>query len=200
MILSLQSRQQRIEGPESEIYSRIIDKQNALLQYVKRKLETEKIRSQKIRVHGDYHLGQLLYTGKDFIITDFEGEPARTLSARKLKYSPFKDVAGMLRSFHYAIYNAFFNVKALRPEDSEIIVPWIRHWYNFVSFHFLKAYLSTAGNAPFIPEKQSHIEDLLNVYLIEKSFYELGYEMNNRPEWMIIPLNGLDKIIESLEL
>ena len=194
----LRSKLRQLEGLTNELCNKVIDNENILLLEIKNLLESEKIRSQKIRVHGDYHLGQVLFTGKDFIIIDFEGEPARTLSARKLKYCPFKDLAGMLRSFHYAIYMAYFNIKSKGPESTSILEPWIEHWYHLTCYHFLKAYLKEAGDAPFIPEKESQIESLLDLFLIEKAVYETSYEINNRPDWLIVPLNGLDKIIDNL--
>ncbi len=188
----------QLKGQTKELCTKVLSNEDMLLAVIKNLLESEKIRSQKIRVHGDYHLGQVLFTGKDFIIIDFEGEPARSLSARKLKYCPFKDVAGMLRSFHYAIYMAYFKMKTRESEITSILEPWIEHWYHLTCYHFLKSYLEEAGNAPFIPEKESQIESLLNLFLIEKSIYETSYEINNRPDWLIVPLNGLDKIIDNL--
>ena len=194
----LRFRVQQLEGQARELCEKVLSNESMLLAVIKNLLESEKIRSQKIRVHGDYHLGQVLFTGKDFIIIDFEGEPARTLSARKLKYCPFKDLAGMLRSFHYAIYMAYFKIKSRGTETAAALEPWIEHWYHLTCYHFLKSYLDTAGNAPFIPDKESQIESLLNLFLIEKSVYETSYEINNRPDWLIVPLNGLDKIIDNL--
>ncbi len=197
-ISELRLQRQILDGQVKEMCDKIVGSENALLKTIKELLESEKIRSQKTRVHGDYHLGQVLFTGKDFIIIDFEGEPARTLSARKLKYCPFKDVAGMLRSFHYAIYMGYFRIRDRGTDNSSILEPWIEHWYHLISYHFLKAYFDTAGNAPFVPETASQIVSLLNLFLIEKSVYESSYEINNRPDWLIVPLNGLDKIIDNL--
>ncbi len=194
----LRSQKKKLSEEPIRMTEKILNNENAMLRRIKSSLEKEKIRSIKTRVHGDYHLGQVLYTGKDFIIIDFEGEPARSLSARKLKYCPFKDVAGMLRSFHYAIYMGYFKFRKLYEDDTELFGTWIEHWYHLVSYHFLKAYFDTAGDAPFIPEKKEQIEDLLNVFLIEKSVYELNYEINNRPDWLTIPLNGLDKIVDHM--
>ena len=147
-------------------------------------LTSVKISSMKTRIHGDYHLGQVLFTGKDFIIIDFEGEPVRSLSARKLKYCPFRDVAGMLRSFHYAAYMGLQNQEYLYPGSEAMLEPWIEHWYKNVSWHFLKSYLKTAGKASFIPVQQAHIEMLIRLFVIEKAIYETDYEMNNRPDWI----------------
>jgi maltose alpha-D-glucosyltransferase/alpha-amylase len=100
---------------------------------IMRKIVQRKITSTKIRIHGDYHLGQVLYTGKDFVIMDFEGEPARPISERKLKRSPFKDVAGMIRSFHYAIYSTLFMNPTFRAADFPQLESWIIPLYNYIS-------------------------------------------------------------------
>jgi len=160
------------------------------------KIIHEKINSMKIRIHGDYHLGQVLYTGKDFIIIDFEGEPARSIGERRLKRSCFRDVAGMLRSFHYAAYNVFLKHESIRTEDITILEPWVEPWYYAVSGTFLNAYLETVHNAPFIPKEKKSIEILLQSFLLEKAVYELGYEINNRPDWVIIPIRGILGILK----
>ena len=182
----------------STLIQRIFDDEDELLNHVRFILESQKIIAQKTRIHGDYHLGQVLFTGKDFIIIDFEGEPLRTLSARRLKYSPLKDVAGMLRSFHYAIYMGFFKYKQLNLKNEEILKPWLEHWYYVASSHFLKAYLETASGAAFIPPGNDQVENLLQLYLIEKAVYEINYELNNRYDWLIVPLNGLEKILDRI--
>jgi len=159
------------------------------------KILKKKIPVTKTRIHGDYHLGQVLFTGKDFIIIDFEGEPARPLSERKLKRSPFVDVAGMIRSFHYAVHAEYFNHIASRPEHASRLEPWLDPWYRCVGRTFLEAYFKTAGNAGFVPGDSSDLEILLQVFLLEKAVYELGYELNNRPEWLVIPFRGIKSIL-----
>jgi maltose alpha-D-glucosyltransferase/alpha-amylase len=150
----------------------------------------------KIRIHGDYHLGQVLYTGKDFVIIDFEGEPARELTERRLKRSPLRDIAGMVRSFHYAAYMALLKEASLRSEDIPVLEPWTDLWYRYVSGVFIRSYLETVGNAPFIPAEKKELEIILNAFLLEKAVYELGYELNNRPEWVIIPFRGLKDLLQ----
>jgi maltose alpha-D-glucosyltransferase/alpha-amylase len=155
-----------------------------------------KISAVKIRIHGDYHLGQVLYTGNDFVIIDFEGEPARTLSERRIKRSPLRDVAGMIRSFHYAAYTSILKYAAVRPEDIPILETWVCLWYRYVGRTFLKSYLDTAGNAPFVPKDREVLNIMLKAYLMEKAIYEIGYELNNRPDWIIIPLRGIKHLLE----
>jgi len=160
------------------------------------KILNKKFSAMKIRIHGDYHLGQVLYTGKDFVIIDFEGEPARALGERRLKRSALRDVAGMMRSFHYAAYGAFFLRGAMRSEDIILLEPWAKIWYNYVSAVFLYSYMNTVGNATFLPKDQEEFVILFNVFLMDKAVYELGYELNNRPDWVIIPLKGIRQILE----
>lgn len=161
-----------------------------------RSLLQRKINTIRIRTHGDYHLGQVLYTGKDFFIIDFEGEPARPLSERRIKRSPLRDVAGMLRSFHYASYAALYGqVSGIHPEDFPALEPWAHFWYTWVSVTFLKAYLSVVKEKPFLPADPTEVQLLLDVYLLEKGMYELGYELNNRPDWVKVPLQGLLQLL-----
>jgi len=159
------------------------------------KILQRNISAMKIRVHGDYHLGQVLYTGNDFVIFDFEGEPARALSERRLKRSPIRDVAGMIRSFHYAAYSALLQHASIRPEDIPVLEPWAELWYHYVSGVFLHYYLNTVGNTPLVPNEREEFEVLLQAFLLEKAIYELGYELNNRPDWVIIPIKGIKHIL-----
>jgi maltose alpha-D-glucosyltransferase/alpha-amylase len=154
-----------------------------------------KIGGRRLRCHGDYHLGQVLFTGKDFLIMDFEGEPARPISERRLKRSPLRDVAGMLRSFHYAAVSALFSGR-VRPEDIPTLGRWVDYWYHWVSVDFLKAYFDAAEEGAFLPASESGISALLDLCLIDKAMYELGYELNNRPSWVRIPLHGIIALIE----
>ena len=157
----------------------------------------KKISTMKIRIHGDYHLGQVLYTGNDFYIIDFEGEPARPLSERRLKRSPFRDVAGMIRSFHYKAYSGLITQASIRPEDIPVLEPWADLWFRYTAGAFLRSYLDTAGDAPFVPKEQGEIEVLLHTFLLDKAVYEIAYELNNRPEWIMIPLKGITHLLEA---
>jgi trehalose synthase-fused probable maltokinase len=161
------------------------------------------INALRIRTHGDYHLGQVLYTGDDFVITDFEGEPARPLRERQHKHSPLKDVAGMLRSFHYAAYAGLFRqVDKAASSPSEALIafePWAQVWYRWVSAGFLHAYFAHAGPASVLPPTRDERQVLLDAYLLEKAVYELGYELNNRPDWVRIPLQGIHQLLETVQ-
>jgi maltose alpha-D-glucosyltransferase/alpha-amylase len=145
----------------------------------------------KIRCHGDYHLGQVLWVDNDFIILDFEGEPTRTVEQRRAKVSPLRDVAGMVRSYHYAAYAGLFNYTQNRPEDFGRLEPWAELWYQWTAASFLRAYRETAREADFLPSDPSSFTALLDGFMMEKAFYELAYELNNRPDWVRIPLRGI---------
>jgi trehalose synthase-fused probable maltokinase len=147
----------------------------------------------RIRCHGDYHLGQVLYTGDDFMIIDFEGEPARSLTERRKKHSPLKDVAGMLRSFNYASYSGMFDhITRSRVKERgalQRLDAWGTTWQSWVSAAFLNAYLSTAQGSSILPSNPADLRALLDVHILEKAVYELEYELNNRPDWVRIPLS-----------
>ena len=162
-----------------------------------RRLLDQHVPASKIRIHGDYHLGQVLNTGKDFVILDFEGEPARPLSERKLKRSALRDVAGMMRSFQYAAYSALWQ-PSMRAEDVPFLERWADLWYRQMSAVFLESYLKTTAGASFLPQKESDLQVLLEAYLLDKAVYEVGYELNHRPDWVIIPVRGIKHLLHSI--
>jgi maltose alpha-D-glucosyltransferase/alpha-amylase len=149
----------------------------------------------KTRVHGDYHLGQVLWAEGDFYILDFEGEPARPLAQRRLKQSPLKDVAGMMRSFGYAAYAGLFAHTASRPAAFDALAPWAELWETWTTAAFLRGYFSTAGGALFIPQAAAQRDELLRFFVLDKTLYELNYELNNRPDWLRIPLAGILRLL-----
>jgi maltose alpha-D-glucosyltransferase / alpha-amylase len=148
----------------------------------------------RIRCHGDYHLGQLLYTGKDFVIVDFEGEPGRPLSERIIKRSPLQDVAGMIRSFHYASQTALSR-KTVRSEDLAPLRSWAALWTRAVTASFLSRYLEGVKGFGLLPSNAEDLSLLLNLLIVDKAFYEVSYELNNRPDWIGTPLEGLLQIM-----
>jgi maltose alpha-D-glucosyltransferase/alpha-amylase len=148
------------------------------------------------RIHGDYHLGQVLFTGSDFVIIDFEGEPARPLAERRRKRSPLQDVAGMLRSFHYAAYAPLLQEGNAEGSSHERPRRWAQYWQKWVSATFLRTYLEVSGDAIFIPKGREELALLLDVHLLDKAVYELGYELNNRPSWVRIPLDGISQLLQ----
>jgi len=148
----------------------------------------------RIRVHGDYHLGQVLRTEEDFVILDFEGEPARSIAERRAKQSPLKDVAGMMRSFGYAAYAALFAFTLHAPDDYARLAPWADTWARWAADAFLRGYLAAIGDAPLLPRGAAGRQALLTAFTLDKALYELGYELNNRPDWVRIPLIGIQKL------
>jgi maltose alpha-D-glucosyltransferase / alpha-amylase len=191
----LRRRQSSLPDEARDQARTVLGLEEQLLRQVRAVLD-RKFRLSRIRIHGDYHLGQVLFTGKDFIIVDFEGEPSRSLSERRFKRSPLRDVAGMIRSFEYAAAYAIRHGPA-RPEDIPMLRPWARVWHRWASARFLRGYLTVAGDAPFLPRSRDDTSALLDFYLLDKAIYELRYELNNRPEWVGIALTG---ILDRLEL
>ena len=178
----VQMRAQQVLALEPEILKKL------------RQIYERPLNATRIRQHGDYHLGQVLYTGKDFLIIDFEGEPAISISERRLKRSPLQDVAGMIRSFHYAAYAALLkHIERGTPVEGQLeqMISWTRFWARWVSAIFYKAYLKAAPGATFLPPTESDLQMMTEVFLLRKSIYELGYELNNRPDWVKIPLQGI---------
>ncbi len=157
-----------------------------------------KIDAERIRCHGDFHLGQVLHAGADICILDFEGEPMRSLGQRRLKRSPLVDVAGMIRSFHYAARAALADLmrgEGLLFEDRGVLEQWAREWFDGVTRSYLIAYLDAAGSADFLPTGRQELCALLDAFVLDKALYELGYELDNRPDWIEIPLEGIFRIL-----
>ncbi len=199
---AFQSLAKNIEAIPPEVHEeaqRVLDLEGEVIKRFRSLLE-QKVEASRIRTHGDYHLGQLLYTRSDFVIIDFEGEPGRPLSERRIKRSPIRDVAGMLRSFQYAPQAALLGQiegLVIREEDRPFLRMWARFWYRWVGATFLKAYLEAARGASFVPRAREGLELLLDVFLLEKAIYELGYELNSRPAWTAIPLRGILQLMEA---
>ena len=160
---------------------------------------TKEIDSQRIRIHGDYHLGQVLATKNDYIIIDFEGEPESTITDRKIKHSPLKDVAGMIRSYHYAISAKMFNDPETAKFDSKRVQTAADRWYKLIQQTYMEKYLETFGNPHPLFKNNNEINFLMLIYLLEKAVYELGYEINYRPDWVKIPLKGIVNVIREIE-
>jgi len=177
---------------------KLAGRQAAVLERFRRSLEG-KVTALRTRVHGDYHLGQVLRSGADFVIIDFEGEPAIPLSTRRLKRCPLRDTAGMIRSFHYAAHHGLHGLEergTIRPEERASLEPWAQLWYLRVATTFLRGYLEAADGARFLPRADRELDGLLTVFLLEKAVYELGYELNNRPHWVHLPVSGILGLLE----
>jgi maltose alpha-D-glucosyltransferase/alpha-amylase len=155
-----------------------------------------RITGARIRIHGDYHLGQVLWTGRDFVIIDFEGEPAKPIGERRIKRLPLVDVSSMIRSFHYAAHAAARAGQFVEPERAVAIAPWVRLWHVSAAGVFLREYLDTVEGSPFHPKTREELRVLLGAYVLEKALYEVTYEANNRPDWIGIPLAGIAELLE----
>jgi maltose alpha-D-glucosyltransferase/alpha-amylase len=154
----------------------------------------------RIRVHGDYHLGQVLHAGRDFFIIDFEGEPSRSPTERRIKRSAITDVAGMVRSFQYAV-SAGLRIAAerglVRPEQRSALARRGNVWEHWVTWQFLRGYLDEAAGAEFVPSEPDDLKVLLVAYSLDKALYEVRYELNNRPSWADIPLRGARQLLDA---
>jgi maltose alpha-D-glucosyltransferase/alpha-amylase len=178
----------------SPLAQQIAAREDAILQVFGRLLSL-KADCSLIRFHGDFHLGQVLNTGRDFVVIDFEGEPRLALSERRLKRTALRDVAGMLRSFDYAAAAA---LQHMAPEEQDFLAPWARQWVSAISQLYLDTYFATAAGAPFIPKNKEATQTLLDLLILDKAIYEIGYELGYRPHMVNIPLAAVDGLTKSL--
>ncbi len=156
-----------------------------------------KLKGERIRIHGDYHLGQILVQDDDFCILDFEGEPESTIRDRKVKQPPLKDVAGLFRSFHYAIYSIIFKHQENYSKSQEDLFEYGELLYKYMISVFLETYREITQQENLSIGYTNERIYLLKYCLLEKAIYELGYELNSRPKWTIIPLKGIANILNS---
>lgn len=192
----LRRKQRSLPARLKDAASSLLGQSRALDQRVRSRVP-KAFKGKRTRIHGDLHLGQILYTGRDFVIIDFEGEPARSLSSRRAKHSPLRDVAGMLRSFHYA---ALYDVATgeIREEDVERISPWLDAWVRETWTAFLRGYrASGVFDTRALSTDGVEAASVLEVMLIDKAAYEVAYELNNRPDWVGVPITGLLRMLGS---
>ena len=184
----------KLDGLALELANEFLENKNA----IRKRFVTfdwTKLKGERIRVHGDYHLGQVLVQDDDFYILDFEGEPESTIRDRKVKQPPLKDVAGLFRSFHYAIYATIFNNIEKYQQSQDELFKAAEILYSYFTSVFLETYTATIQDANInIGYNQERIF-LLKYCLLEKAVYELGYELNSRPRWAVIPLKGISNIM-----
>ncbi len=190
-------RQRALPAAVGDDAARLLKSETRLLEACAR-IKSRRLSGMRIRCHGDLHLGQILRTGNDFVITDFEGEPARPLAERRLKRSPLRDVAGMVRSFDYAAHAAVESLRArgLAKQDPDRLEQWATVWSRWVASAFLRAYRSEAGDSGLLPRTRDERRTLFGVLLLEKCVYELGYELGSRPAWVAIPLHGVLDLLD----
>ena len=182
-----------LAGPMQETARRLIDRRAQMLARVRAAAAAVPAPIRASRIHGDYHLGQVLLGEEDFTIVDFEGEPTRSIEERRRHQSPLKDVAGMIRSFHYAAGAAVLAraPTAASPAVVERLNAWARWWQAWATASFLSSYRATAAGTAFLPADRAGRTALLDLFLIEKALYEIRYELTHRPQWLQIPVQGL---------
>ena len=198
---SLDYLRQRLPGLNGETRAEVLTllaNEDRLKQHF-RNIRNVKISGSRTRVHGDLHLGQLLHTGKDFVIIDFEGESHRSLSERRIKRSPLRDVAAMLRSFEYAASASLLGkVPGLTPRAESIhaIEAWARYWADWAGALFLNGYLTATEGASFLPTTAENKQLLLHVFQLERAVFELSSELTGRPDWLHVPLRSLLRMLD----
>ncbi|MHA7057456.1 maltokinase N-terminal cap-like domain-containing protein [Aquimarina sp. M1] len=186
----------KLEGLRLELAQEFLDNKKI----IRKKLldfDESKLKGERIRIHGDFHLGQVLVDNKDFYIIDFEGEPESTIRDRKVKQSPLKDVAGVFRSFNYAVYATIFNNLENFNYSNEELFHFADVLYSYMTAVFLRKYVKYVQSHNLSIGYHKEIKFMLEYCLLEKAVYELGYELNSRPRWAVIPLKGISKIINS---
>ncbi|MDE3077956.1 MAG: phosphotransferase, partial [Chloroflexota bacterium] len=148
----------------------------------------------KIQIHGDYHLGQVLKTDDSFAVLDFEGEPLRPVQVRRAKQSPARDAAGMLRSFDYAVITGLHRLRPA-PGPSPAMRQWGAAYQRELGAAFIRGWEEALAGSGLIPDDRSAIERLLSFFQLWKALYELSYELNNRPSWVAVPLQGIARLL-----
>jgi trehalose synthase-fused probable maltokinase len=197
-IILLKENYNRLDETAKHLADDFIKNETVIEDFFK-KISGHVLKSKRIRIHGDYHLGQVLYTGADYLVIDFEGEPESTISDRKIKHSPLKDVAGMIRSFHYAVCSKLYFSYETQNIDPVRLQKAADRWYKLINDAYVDAYMYTIGDISDIFDTKAELNFLLQLHLLEKAVYELGYELNGRPEWIKIPLKGIQHVLYEIE-
>ena len=193
---TIENNLNKLDGLALELAKEFLNKKNSIRKRFT-KFDWTKLKGERIRVHGDFHLGQILVKENDFYILDFEGEPESTIRDRKVKQPPLKDVAGLFRSFHYAIYATLFNNIEQYNQSQETLFNAAELLYRYFTGVFLGTYVAKVQEANLnIGYHQERIF-ILEYCLLEKAVYELGYELNSRPRWALIPLKGISNILNN---
>ncbi len=160
-----------------------------------RDIYDHKIPVMKIRTHGDYHLRQILWTGREYIMNSFEGDPSKSFSERRIRRSAMRDLAAMIRSLHYAAYSNILSPEYEQQRKEGNLEEWAETWHYYISRLYIKGYFDKAGKKDYVPKKHEDFKILMHTFLLEKALTELNYEIDNRPEWIIIPLRGIKEIL-----
>jgi maltose alpha-D-glucosyltransferase/alpha-amylase len=181
-------------GEAREELKNFFDSKEVILQMLKR-IYAKKLDVIKTRIHGNFHLGQVLLTGKDIVITDFGGDPDRSFSDRRLKRSPLRDVAAMIRSFRNVAYEGFLKTTHLEKDNVDTLLPFASLWAHYMVGFFMKAYLETVKDSSFIPQDKQDLKMMVETYMLEKALFDLNYELKTRPDRVVIPLKTIKSII-----
>jgi len=198
VMLTLKKRLNQFPETLQPLIQTTLNRQDQILDRFQRVLN-QKITAMRSRCHGDYHLGQVLYTGKDFVMIDFKGESSRPMSERRMKRSPLRDVAGMLQSFYYAVSIGLrqeLNSGLIRPEQQGYMEQWADYWYRWVSLTFLHHYLATAAPGHFLPTTEQECQVILESYLLEKALQELSDNLEYRPDWIELTLQRILQLLD----
>jgi maltose alpha-D-glucosyltransferase/alpha-amylase len=194
---ALRQHVEQLSGAAHEEARAVLEQQDTLGERFNA-LRDMRISGMRMRHHGDYHLANVLYSGSNFIIRNFDGDYTRPMSERRIKRSPMKDVASMVRSLHYVSHAVLFNhvPGIVTTQDDWRLERWAKAWYQWVSALFLRGYFETARAADCLPQTQPEIKVLLDAFTLEKGLMEVEYELRHRPDWVRIPLHG---ILEQLQ-
>jgi maltose alpha-D-glucosyltransferase/alpha-amylase len=187
VIRTLHTKRLRVSEPTQNLVRAILANEAQILPRFEPLLH-QKLTALRTRTHGDYHLEQVLYTGKDFVIIDFDGGGDVALTERRRKRSPLRDVAGMVRSFHYASVLPLLAGGSIRAADKPIAEPWAQLWHMWIAAAFVRGYLATARGAVFLPQDDEQLAMLLDRFILAKAFHELGGELEDPSERIAIPL------------
>jgi maltokinase len=188
----------RLDEQAQALAWKFMEAKDMILDFIDQVL-TRPLFSYRTRIHGDFHLGQVLATENDLVIIDFEGEPESTIAERKIKHSPLKDVAGMIRSYHYAVSAKLFNSEETSDKEMVVLQRAADRWYKLIKDTYLEEYLAVFGSPHPLFKDNNEINYLLLFHLLEKAIYEIGYEVNYRPSWVKIPLKGIAEVLAEVE-
>ena len=198
MLSSLERGRARLPIATRDIADRVLALRDVLFERIVR-LIPDTVEAQKTRYHGDFHLGQVIVAQNDFFIIDFEGEPARSLASRRLKSSPLRDVAGMIRSFDYAAVAAVRQLAEARPAAEPRMTQLAEAWRQRAVDGFRAAYRKTMRGCAAYPASKKQARQMTAFFVLEKAVYEVSYELANRPVWVDIPLKGILGILARTE-
>ena len=186
-----------------DVAAEVVESHDAILAKFRGVLD-QSLEGLRIRIHGDYHLAQLLFTGRDFAVIDFEGDPTKTVGERRIKRSPLRDVASMVRSFEYAV-NAVLDWPGtgpgrppgvIRAEDRPALAPWAAAWNNRVAHAFVGEYFQSLGDTALLASQPEARRARLDLFLLERAMHEVEFEVARRSEWSVIPLRAVLRLVK----